>query len=177
MSKFKVGDRVEITCASDFAGLKIGDKATIKEICGDGIHFINTDKLNNFNYHDYGGNGIYYAESFMKKLVSIKKGKWTMDEQELLFQLYPKHSVDSIAEKLNRTYFAVQSKARSEGIHKHPRREYNDRDNRFIRHTYMDNWKAVEIGRQLHRSKSSIRSRLSLMNDRGLLPSIPKEID
>lgn len=176
MSKFKVGDRVRSIYS--VGGFFKGNEGTIVEENQSGWPMVNTDKLNDYNHKDYGGNGIYFDAKLMELIPSLPTVKrWSKNDLDILHSRYRRDSIKSIAESLGRTYYAVQSKARSEGIHKHPRREYNDRDNRFIRHTYMDNWKPSEIARQLHRSKSSIDSRLSLMNERELLPTIPKEID
>lgn len=177
MSKIKVGSRVVFTSSRRGLGVRKGDKATLCAYLNDkhGLVFVNTDKLNLYNHPDHNGNGLHVLESRIELLKSI--GPWSSDEIDYLHQNYKRKSIEEISSHLKRSYFSVQSKARSEGLHKYPRRTYNDRDNRFIRHTYMDNWKLTEIGRQLHRSKSSIEGRIALMNKRGLLPSIPKEID
>jgi hypothetical protein len=171
MSKFKVNDRVKVTKNNGIAYLN--DLATIKKIENDGIHFINTDKLNAYNHPDFNGNGLYVHESFMELIGT--RGRWSTAELDYLHTWYKRKSISDIADYLGRSYFAVQSKARSENIHNHARREYNDRDNRFIQHVYIDKWPVPEIGRQLHRSHKSIKGRLSLMNSRGLLPIPPQE--
>jgi hypothetical protein len=169
--ELKVGDRVETNVPRN--GLKEGSTGTIMQLpwVGDiDAVFINSDKLNNYNHSRFNGNGVIMDISWLELLY--KTGKWTVEDINYLHSYYRRKSITDIAEHLKRSYYSVQSKARSEGIHKHPRREYNANDNHFIVHNRVDNMSINLIGRKLHRSKSSIGSRLDLMIERGMVPTI-----
>ncbi len=173
MNKFKVNDRVKFK--RDALNMKVEDKGTIMETNYDGdndLLFINTDKLNAFNHPKYNGNGLLVVQNDLSLL--IRTGKWSIDEINYLHSFYRRKSVSDIAFNLNRSYFAVQSKARSEKIHKHPRREYNEGDNRTIVHMFVDNIGNDSIGAQLHRCKNSINGRIALMANTNMLPVMPK---
>ena len=164
---FKVGDRVIAIKGQPTLGIKVGDKATVMRI---GLNldvtdtFINTDKLNNYNHPDYNGNGLLYDSKSLELLYHV--GRWTDTEIDYLHSYYRRKSITEIAESLQRTYSAIQSKAYSEGLHKHPRRNYNECDISAIKHMLVDCTPIAIIGINLHRSKSSIGGKIALMRKR-----------
>ena len=170
--ELKVGDRVKIIISNEGLGVKTGDKATLMNIKGDGMHkwfSVNTDKLNCFNLPGHNGNGLELLRTSLELLLT--GGKWSKSEVDYLHTYYRRKSVTELAEHLKRSYYSVQSKARSEGIHKHPRRDYNSTDTHFIIHQRIDKVSINLIGHKLHRSKSSIGSRFNLMVKQGIVPT------
>ena len=164
---FKVGDRVIAIKGQTTLGIKEGDKATVMAI---GLSldvtdiFINTDKLNNYNQPNHNGNGLLYTSKSLKLLYHV--GKWSDNEIDYLHSYYRRKSITEIAESLQRTYSSIQSKAQSEGLHKHPRRNYNECDISAIKHMLVDRLPIDIIGINLHRSKSSIGGKIALMRKR-----------
>lgn len=170
MSKFKKGDRVKI-----IKGVDKGLLGTVMSASVGFSIFVNTDKSNNFNHPQHNGYGLLKNEENLEKITSDSI-RWTKKEIDFLHCHYRRRSIQEIADYLGRTYDSVKSKARNEKIHKHPRRNYNDRDNRFIVHTMIDPvFTQVEIGRQLHRSPDSIHGRISLMRSRNEIPEYRKD--
>lgn len=166
----KVGDRVKLV--KSVYGLEKGDEATIMEL-NDVSAFVNTDRPNYYNHFSYDGNGLIL--NYTSIALLSRAGGWTAKDVDYLHTFYRRKSVTKIAEALGKTYYAVQSKAKREGIHKHPRREYNKADNSYICHATVDNVPPVTIANNLHRGKQSLMARLSLMQDRKMLPVLPSK--
>lgn len=177
--KIKVGDIVIVNNCNTL-GIKDGSLGTVMELNyrGDDTIFINTEKLNDYNHSEYNGNGVIVHIDKLTVVSSspdkkeTNKTRWSKKEITYLHANYRRKSVSVISEKLGRSYYAVQSKARDEGIHNHPRREYNEYDNHHIIHSIVDKKSSITIGKQLHRTKSSIDGRIRLMNKLNMLPTL-----
>lgn len=180
INPIKINDKVTIKDCN-FYDISDGDRGTVLFDRFD-LAFVETVKSNSYDFKTCENDasitckhGIWIAKH--KLTLLTKSMAWSKEDIDTLHKYYRRMPLDQLATLLDRSYMAVQSKGRSERIHKHPRRAYNDRDIRFIIHTIIDpEFTVNEIGRQLHRSKSSLMGRLELMDSRKQLPKIPADV-
>ena len=175
---FKVGSRVRWIAKWDKNYNPMKEGTVVGNRCGTYADLIglNTDEPNSFNHTCNGllpenSNGIFCCPEDIEliSLPIVKAKSWSDGELDTLHSQYRRKSITEIANGLGRSYMSVQSKARHERIHKHPRREFNSRDCHFIIHSRVDKLPIGFIADSLHRSKSTLEGRISLMKSRNLM--------